>query len=216
MKEKMLITLERDRVVGILASMPIPGDEPVESPEAPRPKSAQKAKAKPTSAKSEAASEPAQLSPSVSSGPDRDQGEVATRKHDTPFPIDRRINPQLDVLGKSNLVNRLTSVRAWVGNRGGFIVGNPHITKKIPIRDFYQKVWDPNPEKSPGFSKIPGILGIPKKIGKNPGNPENQCPGLGLELGIHFQNLVFGIYFQYLGFGLGIFVFYDYPGNPRR
>ena len=149
MKEKMLITLERDRVVGILASMPIPGDEPAESPEAPRPKSAQKAKAKPTSAKSEAASEPAQLSPSVSSGPDRDQGEVATRKHDTPFPIDRRINPQLDVLGKSNLVNRLTSIRAWVGN---------------------------------------------------------QCPGLGLELGIHFQNLVFGICFQYLGFWIFFFM----------
>ena len=85
MKEKMLITLERDRVVAILAAMPIPGDEPSQTPEptVTRPKSAsQKTKAKPMSAKSEAASEPAQISPSVSSGPDRDQHDVPMKKQD--------------------------------------------------------------------------------------------------------------------------------------
>ena len=85
MKEKMLITLERDRVVAILAAMPIPVDEPSQTPEptVTRPKSAsQKSKAKPMSAKSEATSEPAQISPSVSSGPDRDQHDVPMKKQD--------------------------------------------------------------------------------------------------------------------------------------
>lgn len=65
------------------------------------------------SAKSEATSEPAQISPSVSSGPDRDH-DVPMKKQDTPFPVDRRINPQLDSIGKSNLVNRLSSIRVNV------------------------------------------------------------------------------------------------------
>ena len=110
MKEKMLITLERDRVVGILSAMPIPGMEEAAAQTAESDQKREKSKTKaPDTANTtylQQTHPPAahpQATPSVSSG--------ASLKVDTPFPVDSRVNPQLDIPTKSNLVNRLSTIR---------------------------------------------------------------------------------------------------------
>jgi len=116
MKEKMLITLERDRVVGILSAMPL--EDPrtpdvTDQSKAPKTKEPSSANERPKSGRrSHQDSHGAaisQITPSVSSGPD--STETPRVKMDTPFPLDQRINPQLDVCKKSNIINRLGTIR---------------------------------------------------------------------------------------------------------
>ena len=118
MKEKMLITLERDRVVSILAAMPPLGEDTTAHVVTPTQHQAdQTTRPKSTTNRSESHSatgddhqqqQQLEITPTPSSGTNAPAPRV---KVDTPFPNDMRVNPKLDVAKKSNLVNRLSTIK---------------------------------------------------------------------------------------------------------
>ena len=110
MKEKMLITLERDRVVGILSSMP-PSGEDFGRNDTPVSEGRPTKQVKRAQPEAPSPAPGSQMAPSVSSG-------ASQPKIDTPFPTDHRINPQLDIAKKSNLVNRLSTLKVSTTHEG--------------------------------------------------------------------------------------------------
>jgi len=126
MKEKMLITLERDRVVSILAAMPPLGEDTTAHVVTPTQHQADQAtRPKSTANRSESHSatdqqQQLEITPTPSSGTNAPAPRV---KVDTPFPNDMRVNPKLDVAKKSNLVNRLSTIK----------VTNTHEVHEMPV-----------------------------------------------------------------------------------
>jgi len=113
MKEKMLITLERDRLVGILSSMPMNEEEREtisgERKEEFRPTVTRTSDNDASSPKLSPRTET--NTPSVSSGTAH---ETPAPLRDTVFPTDRRINPLMEstqCLVKSSMVTKMNSIR---------------------------------------------------------------------------------------------------------
>merc|ERR1712055_1140203 len=99
----MLITLERDRVVSILAAMPPLGEDTTAHVVTPTQHQMDQAVARPKSTTNRSESHSAtgddqqqqlEITPTPSSGTNAPAPRV---KVDTPFPNDMRVNPKLDV-----------------------------------------------------------------------------------------------------------------------